>query len=59
MRNDLGMKKVSTYRMGTEQLSTLLREREADLNNGFDRMVTGDEACLYYDDLLSQQETEV
>ena len=45
--------------MATEQLSTLSREREADPNNDFDRMATGDETCLYYDDLLSQQEVEV
>ena len=59
MSNDLGMKKVSTHKMGTEQLSTLSTEREANPNNDFDRMVTGDETCLYYDDLLSQQEADV
>ena len=41
MSNDLGMKKVSTHKMGTEQLSTLSTEREANPNNDFDRMVTG------------------
>ena len=64
--NHLGMKKVSTrlipnlltsiqHTSHVDCCQKLLQEREVNPNNYFHRIVTGDEACLYYYDLLSQQ----
>ena len=37
----------------------LLKENEVNSDNYLDRIVTGDETCLYYYDLFSQQEAKV
>ena len=62
MSNHLGMKKISSkilltsiqYTNRVDCCQKLLQEREVNPNNYFHRIVTGDETCLYYYDLLSQ-----